>query len=79
MNYFMLLPYGLMASFYMKRRYAILSGMLLSVGIETVQLIMKRGWFELDDILGNTIGVALGTLIYTAIREKVEGQDEGVS
>ena len=79
LNYFMLLPYGLMASFYMKRRYAILSGMLLSVGIETVQLIMKRGWFELDDILGNTIGVALGILIYTAIREKVEGQDEGVS
>lgn len=79
LNYFMLLPYGLMASFYMKRRYAILSGILLSAGIETAQLIMKRGLFEFDDILGNSIGVALGALIYTAIREEVKGTDEGVS
>ena len=79
LNYFMLLPYGLMASFFMKRRYAILSGVILSVGIETAQLFMKRGLFEFDDILGNTIGVVLGTLIYTAVRKETEGADERVS
>ncbi len=79
LNYFMLLPYGLMASFFMKRRYAVLSGVILSVGIETAQLFMKRGLFEFDDILGNTIGVVLGALIYTAIRKKVSDPDERVS
>lgn len=76
LNYFMLLPYGFMASFYMKRRYAILSGVLLSVGIETAQLFMKKGLFEFDDILGNSIGVVLGTLIYIVVRKEAEGTDE---
>lgn len=79
LNYFMLLPYGLMASFFMKRRYAILSGVLLSVGIETAQLFMKRGMFEFDDILGNTIGVVLGTMICAAVRKEPEGAHERVS
>ncbi len=79
LNYFLLLPYGVLMSFYIKRRYVFLSGILLSIGIETVQLFMKRGLFETDDILGNTIGVVLGTLIYTAIRKKGYGPDGRVS
>lgn len=78
LNYFMLLPYGLLASFFVKRRYAILSGILLSIGIEIAQLFMKRGLFEFDDILGNSIGVVLGTLIYTAIQKKERDPDERV-
>ena len=79
LNYLMLLPYGLMAPLYMKRRYVILSSILLSAGIETAQLCLRRGLFEFDDILGNTVGVLLGTLIYTAIRKRVSGSDERVS
>lgn len=35
-------------------------GFLLTLGIETLQLLLKRGIFELDDILNNTIGTMVG-------------------
>lgn len=79
LNYFMLLPYGVFASFYMKPRNVILSGAMLSLGIEIAQLLMRRGLFEFDDIFGNVIGVILGTLIFTTIRKKERDLVEKVS
>lgn len=38
---------------------------VLSVlGIEVLQLIFKRGYFELDDIFHNTLGSCLGFVCY---------------
>ena len=67
LNYFLLLPFGLMAPLYMKKRYAILCGFMLSSAIEIAQYVMKRGMFEFDDIIGNTLGVAIGVGVYSII------------
>lgn len=42
----------------------ILAGLLLSTGIEVTQLLTYRGLFEFDDILYNTLGTAVGVVIY---------------
>ncbi len=67
LNYFLLFPYGLFAPLYMKKRWTLLSGFMLSVLVETAQFLMKRGLFEFDDIVGNTLGVLIGIGIYTLI------------
>ena len=48
--------------------YTILAGFLVSLSIELMQLIFKRGLFEFDDMLHNTIGTAIGYGIYLGIR-----------
>jgi glycopeptide antibiotics resistance protein len=42
----------------------ILIGFLISLTIEILQLVTKRGLFEFDDIFHNTLGVAVGELAY---------------
>ncbi len=42
----------------------ILSGFLLSLGVEALQYLLGRGWFELDDLFNNTLGTVLGLLLY---------------
>jgi glycopeptide antibiotics resistance protein len=42
----------------------ILIGFLISLTIEILQLVTKRGLFEFDDIFHNTLGVAIGELGY---------------
>ena len=39
-------------------------GIGTSVFIETSQLILKRGVFEIDDIIHNAIGLLLGNIVY---------------
>ena len=69
LNYVMLLPFGIMAPVWMKRRYVLIVGTIFSVAIELIQFCMRRGRFEFDDIIGNTIGVLIGLEIYTLIRK----------
>lgn len=69
LNYFMLLPYGVLASLYMKKRWALASGFLFSVGIELAQFFMRRGLFEYDDIVGNTLGVLIGIAIFSVMKK----------
>ena len=68
LNYFMLLPYGGLAPLYMKKRWALASGFLLSMGIELAQFFMRRGLFEYDDIVGNTLGVLIGIAIFSVMK-----------
>lgn len=54
-------------------------GIGLSVTIEFMQLYLRRGTFELDDIFNNTIGAAIGALIAYGIEclcEKREKKNE---
>jgi glycopeptide antibiotics resistance protein len=39
--------------------------------IEGAQLVLKKGLFELDDIVTNTIGAVLGWLLYAAVARGV--------
>ena len=42
----------------------LLCGLLFSLTIEISQLILYRGWFEVDDLMQNTLGAILGYFIF---------------
>lgn len=44
-------------------------GFLTSLSIEFLQLVLKRGLFEFDDMFHNTLGVAIGYWLYVKIRK----------
>ena len=50
----------------------VLPALALSVAIEFTQLYFKLGKFELDDIVNNTLGAALGFLIYKFVYRKIK-------
>lgn len=45
-------------------RAAALCGFAVSLLMETLQLVLRRGTFELDDLLHNTLGAVLGALLW---------------
>ena len=54
--------------------FIILSGFFISLTIEVIQLLTKVGCFDVDDMILNTLGAALGYGIYAVcdrIREKL--------
>lgn len=46
---------------------AALTGMGLSVGIELLQWVFKRGCADIDDVIHNTIGCLMGCCLYLAV------------
>lgn len=67
-NVLLFIPYGFISCFAFRGMRHILSctafGMATSVGVECLQLVTGRGFFQLDDILTNTIGAMLGCMVY---------------
>ena len=47
-----------------KMRFCVLTGFLLSCGIEMSQLITQRGYCQLDDVVTNTAGTIIGWTIW---------------
>lgn len=47
---------------------AIGAGCLLSMSIETMQLVLKRGFCEVDDVMHNTLGCIIGYGLYSLIK-----------
>lgn len=43
------------------------SGFTLSLCVETIQLVTKLGCFDVDDLIMNTLGTALGYLLFAVI------------
>ena len=68
LNYLMLFPFGLIAPLYVKRRWVVLGGLIFSLSIEVMQLFLKRGLFEFDDIVGNMAGVLIGIGVYSVVK-----------
>lgn len=70
-NLVMLVPVGFLLSVIIKgkAKYAIALGscVLLTAFVETMQLLIKCGSFEIDDIINNMIGAIIGVLIYALI------------
>lgn len=65
-NILLFMPYGFFASYYLKldkKRLAFILVLLVSLSIESVQLVIGR-CFDVDDILLNLIGGMLGFYIY---------------
>lgn len=48
----------------LKARQCLLAGMLAALGIELFQLISHRGICDVDDLICNSCGVAIGFLLY---------------
>lgn len=74
-NIVMLVPAGILlpiAKGRMNGRKTVLFGFLFSSGIELLQLFLKRGLFEFDDIVHNTAGCLAGYLIYKLV-ERLAG------
>ncbi|MBE6681141.1 MAG: VanZ family protein [Ruminococcaceae bacterium] len=53
----------------LKSYHIIPLGFLLSLIIETGQLALSKGMFEIDDLVLNTLGTAIGCLIYKIYRD----------
>lgn len=64
LNYLMFLPIGYWLTALTKKRKAVVIAFFFTVTIEVLQLILQRGLFEFDDIIGNTFGAYLGYRLY---------------
>lgn len=68
LNIFMLVPFGLLLPYIAKpfRRFipTAAAGMVFTLFIEMAQLLLKRGIFETDDLINNTMGVLIGYGFY---------------
>lgn len=77
-NVLLFIPYGFLCSWTFQRVGKLvpctLLGAATSLGIESMQLLTGRGFFQIDDILTNTLGSMIGYLIY---RIFVHGQRKG--
>ena len=64
LNFCMLIPFGMWLPLGIKRFRKFwrtyLAGFAFALFIECIQLFSRRGIFELDDILGNTVGTMIG-------------------
>ena len=66
-NLVLFIPFGFLLCEATKRPHTVrilLVGFLLSLLIELCQLLLRLGWFEVDDILHNTLGTYLGIRLY---------------
>ena len=75
-NFVMLMPVGFLLPVVInaKHKYLITMALslLLTVFIETMQLITKCGSFEIDDIINNFVGAVLGMLIYMMLNNIIQ-------
>ena len=67
-NIFAFSPFGFMIPIVLNKKRAlfraVLSTFFFSLVIETSQLIMKVGVFDVDDLLMNTVGGLIGYIVY---------------
>lgn len=73
MNLLILVPLGFLIPF-ITEKYSIWIGIGCSVMIEFIQLVTKRGYFEIDDIIHNTIGILVGFATYKLFRKIISGR-----
>lgn len=66
MNILVFVPVGILGSF-VAMRWRFLKGLLLGAGlsvcIEALQLVLRNGTCELDDLISNTIGTSCGCIV----------------
>jgi len=71
MNVVAFVPIGLLLGVCIKGLklwHAFLVGACLSVSIEVLQFILKKGFSELDDVMHNTLGCMIGFGVYAVAR-----------
>ena len=79
-NILLFVPFGFVCAWALKpaRNFfvCLLMGAGFSMGIEFLQFITQRGFFQIDDILTNTIGTVIGYILYRCVlnEERTGGQ-----
>lgn len=72
LNILIFVPFGALSAELIKNRFPIwtvfVAGFSLSLAIELLQLVTRTGTFETDDLIHNTLGAALGVLLWYAGR-----------
>ncbi len=71
MNVVVFVPVGALAGLSLPTpswKKIMLLGVLLSIGIELLQLALKKGFFEFDDLMHNTLGCMIGYGIYLLLK-----------
>ena len=67
-NFVLFIPIGIILMLLITHRFRVLMslgcGLLMSAGIEVIQLIFHRGLFEFDDMVHNTLGTLIGIGIF---------------
>lgn len=69
------IPFGMLLPVFLKKldwKKTALAGLLTSVLIEAVQLIFGIGITDIDDVLLNTIGVAIGAVVYFLLLKRLD-------
>ena len=78
LNIVLLLPLGGLLPFVFDKKIrwwqGLLCGIVVSLGIEILQLVLKRGLFELDDIMNNSIGCMLGCMFGNLVAYLLAGK-----
>lgn len=68
LNIFMPVPFGFLLPYiakpFKKLSWTVLAGLGFTLFIEAAQLILRRGIFETDDLINNTMGVLIGYGFY---------------
>ena len=76
-NVLLFIPYGFCFCWWAKGKVLFLRsvfvGAVTSIAIELMQLVTGRGIFQLDDIVANTLGCALGAMVFLILRKLVKG------
>lgn len=70
LNILLFIPFGyLLPSLFPRLRWwqVVLLGLAFSLCIELLQLITKLGYADVDDLINNTLGAAIGWLCYKLI------------
>ena len=71
-NVLLFVPYGFLLPWVFERARGFLRtgfwGLLTSVCVEVLQLVTGRGYFQIDDILTNTLGALIGFLVFAIAR-----------
>ena len=67
-NLFILTPLGILLPFAWKKKHSVFLitavGFLVSMAVETLQLVLGVGAFDVDDLILNTLGVIVGYILY---------------
>ncbi len=71
-NIILFIPFGLLLPVMLRKLdsllYCMAAGSIFSLSIEVSQLLTKRGYFQIDDIITNILGCVMGACIFRIYR-----------
>ena len=78
LNILLFVPFGYLTPMFLRKidrwwKIALI-GVLVSVGIEIIQLITRLGYADVDDLINNTLGALIGYGLYKLILNNSKSQ-----